>query len=77
LWGFFAFEVSWYSIGGLLQGQVYLERGVIENIKHQLAGWKMMYLSRRGSVTLIMSTPSNLPMYFMSLFLVPASGKVH
>jgi hypothetical protein len=33
----------------------------------------MMYLSKGGRVTLIKSTLSNLPMYFMSLFPFPVS----
>jgi hypothetical protein len=41
---------------------------IIEKIEHRLAGWKMMYLSKGGRVTLIKSTLSNLPTYFMSLF---------
>jgi hypothetical protein len=33
----------------------------------------MMYLSKGGMVTLIKSTISNLPTYFLSLFPLPAS----
>ena len=33
-----------------------------------LAGWKRLYLSKGGKVTLIKSTLSNLPTYFLSLF---------
>jgi hypothetical protein len=42
--------------------------GVIEKIERCLAHWKMMYLSKGGRITLIKSTLSNLPTYFMSLF---------
>jgi hypothetical protein len=42
--------------------------GVIEKIKCRLASWKMLYLSKGGRLTLIKSTLSNLPTYFMSLF---------
>jgi hypothetical protein len=45
--------------------------GIIEKIERCLAGWKMMYLSKGGRVTLIKSTLSNLPTYFMSLFPLP------
>jgi hypothetical protein len=45
---------------------------VIEKIERRLASWKMMYLSKGGRVTLIKSTLSNLPTYFMSLFPLPA-----
>jgi hypothetical protein len=40
---------------------------IVEKIEHKLASWKIMYLSKGGS-TLIKSTLSNLPTYFLSLF---------
>jgi hypothetical protein len=43
--------------------------GVVEKIERRLASWKRMYLSKGGRVTLIKSTLSNLPTYFLSLFL--------
>ncbi|KAG7950083.1 hypothetical protein I3843_13G094100 [Carya illinoinensis] len=46
---------------------------VIEKIERRLAGWKRMYLSKGGRITLIKSTLSNLPTYFLSLFPIPAS----
>ncbi|XP_042961829.1 uncharacterized protein LOC122296285 [Carya illinoinensis] len=45
--------------------------GVIQKIETRLAGWKKIYLSKGGSVTLIKSTLSNLPTYFLSLFPIP------
>jgi hypothetical protein len=61
---------------GLLLGASYKAKsiwnGVIEKIEHRLASWKTMYLSTGGRVTFIKSTLSNLPMYFMSLFPIPA-----
>ena len=42
--------------------------GIIEKMEQRLAGWKRMYLSKEGRVTLIKSTLSNLPHY---LFLFP------
>ena len=45
---------------------------VVEKIDRRLASWKWMYLSNGGRVTLIKSTLSNLPTYFMSLFPIPA-----
>jgi hypothetical protein len=41
---------------------------IIEKVEHRLAGWKIMYLSKDGRVTLIKSTFSNFPTYFMPLF---------
>ncbi|XP_040989997.1 uncharacterized protein LOC121237354 [Juglans microcarpa x Juglans regia] len=46
---------------------------VIEKVERRLAGWKRMYLSKGGWTTLIKSTLSNLPTYFLSLFPIPAS----
>jgi hypothetical protein len=42
--------------------------GVIEKIEHRFAGWKRIYLSKGGKITLIKSTLSNWPTYFMSFF---------
>ena len=41
-------------------------------MEQRLAGWKRLYLSKGGRVTLITSTLSNLPTYFLSLFPIPA-----
>ena len=40
---------------------------VLEKMERRLAGWKMMCLSKWGKVTLIKSTLSNLPTFFLSL----------
>jgi hypothetical protein len=42
--------------------------GIIEKIECFLARWKRMYLSNAERRTLIKSTLSNLPTYFMFLF---------
>ena len=42
----------------------------------RLAGWKRLYLSKGGKVTLIKNTLSNLPTYFLSLFTIPV-GVAH
>ena len=39
-----------------------------ERFRRRLAIWKRRYISKGGRVTLIRSTLSNLPIYFMSLF---------
>ena len=46
---------------------------ILEKMERRLASWKCLYLSKGGRVTLIKSTLSNLPTYFLSLFLIPAS----
>jgi len=45
---------------------------VVGKIERRLASWKRMYLSKGGRVTLIKSTLSNLPTYFLSLFPIPS-----
>ena len=46
---------------------------ILEKIERRLVGWKRLYLSKGGRVTLIKSTLSNLPTYFLSLFPIPAA----
>jgi hypothetical protein len=46
---------------------------VLEKVERRLAGWKCLYLSKGGRVTLIKSTLSSIPTYLLSLFLLPAS----
>ena len=45
--------------------------GIIEKMEHHLAGWKHMYLSKGGRVTLIKSTLSSIPTYYLSMFPIP------
>ncbi|XP_022867983.1 uncharacterized protein LOC111387641 [Olea europaea var. sylvestris] len=45
----------------------------VERVEKMLAGWKRMYLSKGGHLTLIKSTLSNLPTYFLSLFPIPGT----
>ena len=40
-------------------------------MQRKLARWKRQYLSKRGCLTLIKSTMSNLPIYSMSSFVIP------
>ena len=44
---------------------------VEERFKRKLATWKKQYLSKGGQLTFIKITLSNLPIYFMSLFVIP------
>ena len=46
---------------------------ILEKMESRLEGWKRLYLSKGGRVTLIKSTLSNLPTYFISLFPIPSS----
>jgi hypothetical protein len=46
---------------------------IVEKMERRLAGWKRIYLSKGGRLTLIKSTLSNLPTYFLSLFPIPAT----
>uniref|UniRef100_A0A2N9I5C4 Reverse transcriptase domain-containing protein n=1 Tax=Fagus sylvatica TaxID=28930 RepID=A0A2N9I5C4_FAGSY len=46
---------------------------IVEKMERRLAGWKQIYLSKGGRLTLIKSTLSNLPTYFLSLFPIPAA----
>jgi hypothetical protein len=45
--------------------------GVTEQMERRLARWKKIYLSKGGRLTLIKSTLSNLPTYYVSLFPIP------
>uniref|UniRef100_A0A2N9II99 Uncharacterized protein n=1 Tax=Fagus sylvatica TaxID=28930 RepID=A0A2N9II99_FAGSY len=44
---------------------------VLERVEKRLASWKRLYLSKGGKVTLIKSTLSSIPTYFLSLFPIP------
>ena len=46
---------------------------ILEKMERRLAGWKKLYLSKGGRLTLLKSTLSSLPTYFLSLFTIPAS----
>ena len=47
---------------------------ILERMERRLVGWKRMYLSIGGKLTLIKSSLSSLPTYFLSL--LPLLGKV-
>jgi hypothetical protein len=46
---------------------------VVVRFQKRLAWWKRRYISKEGRLTLIKSTLSSLPTYFMSLFVIPVS----
>ena len=45
--------------------------GVEECFQNRLTMWKRQYISKGGRLTLIRSTLSSMPIYFMSLFYLP------
>ena len=44
---------------------------IIEKMERRLSGWKHIYLSKGGRLTLLKSALSSLPTYFLSLFTIP------
>ena len=47
-----------------------------ERFRRRLALWKQQYISKGGRLTLIKSTLSSLPIYFMCLFRLPRRVKM-
>ena len=45
--------------------------GIEERFRKRLAMWKRQYISKGGRITLIRSTLSNLPIYFIFIFQLP------
>ena len=41
---------------------------ILEKIEQKLAGWKKLYLSKGGRLTLLKSTLSSIPTLFFNLF---------
>jgi hypothetical protein len=62
---------------GLPLGALYKAKsiwdGIVEKMKCRLVGWKRLYLSKGGRLTLIKSTLSNLPTYYLSIFPISVS----
>ncbi|XWS30038.1 hypothetical protein CRYUN_Cryun24cG0083600 [Craigia yunnanensis] len=50
-------------------------KSVVIKFERRLVGWKSLYLSMRGRITMLKSDLASLPMYFLSLFQIPASIK--
>ena len=44
---------------------------IIEKMEKRLVGWKKLYLLKGGRLTLLKSTLSSLPTYFLLLFTIP------
>jgi len=47
--------------------------GVLEKVERRLARWQTLFLSKGGRVSLIHSTLSSIPTYYLSLFPIPVS----
>lgn len=50
--------------------------GVMEKVEIRLGGWKKLYLSNGGTVTLIKSNIARIPSYYLSFFKVPISVEI-
>jgi hypothetical protein len=46
---------------------------MIEKMERRLAGWKRLYLSKGGRLTLLKSTLSSLPTFYLSFFTIPCN----
>ena len=44
---------------------------ILERMEKKASGWKRLYLSKGGRLTLLKSTLSSLPTYYLSLFTIP------
>ena len=44
---------------------------ILEKMEKKLLGWKRLYLFKGGRLTLLKSTLSSLPTYYLSLFTIP------
>ena len=46
---------------------------ILERMEKKLSGWKRLYLLKGGGLILAKSTLSSLPMYYLSLFVIPVA----
>ena len=44
---------------------------ILEKMKRRFSGWKRLYLSKGGRLTLLKSMLSSLPTYYLSFFSIP------
>ena len=60
---------------GMLLGTLYkmpsIWNPILERMEKKLSGWKRFYLSKGGRLTLLKSTLSSLPTYYLSLSTIP------
>ena len=66
---------------GLPLGAKFKDRAIwnsiLERMERRLTRWKQLYFSKGGKITLIKSTLSSLPTYFLSLFPIPVDIAIH
>ena len=55
---------------GTLYKTVSIWNLILERMEKKLSGWKRLYLSKGGRLTLLKSTLSSLPTYYLSLFII-------
>ena len=44
---------------------------ILEKMERRFSGWKKLYILKGGRLTLLKSTLSSLPTYYLSLFTIP------
>lgn len=68
----FANDLPWKAFWGSFPGYSIWDP-IIEKMERKLSLWKHLYSSKGGRLTLLKSTLSSLPTYYLSLFIVPKS----
>ena len=56
---------------GILYKTASIWNPILERMEKKLAGWKRLYLSKGGRLTLLKSILSSLSTYYLSLFTIP------
>ena len=56
---------------GTLYKTTSIWNSILERMEKKLLGWKRLYLSKGGRLTLLISTISSLPTYYLSHFTIP------
>jgi hypothetical protein len=65
-------KVPEFSLGAKFKETTIWNPIIEKKMERRLAVWKRLYLSKGGKLTLIKSSLSNLPTYYLSLFPIPA-----
>ncbi|KAL4282105.1 hypothetical protein GQ457_03G003350 [Hibiscus cannabinus] len=60
---------------GATKNSVHLWAPIVERFKQKLAGWKSRCLSFAGKLALVKSVLASVPIYFISIFAIPATIK--